>query len=213
MEPIELPPDPPKPPVPAAKRVLPAKPLQSITVVGGFVAVLFAIELVNSITDGALSRHGIWPRTPDEWDGILWAPLLHANWDHLLANAVPLLVLGLLATSGGMGQFLGVTTIIWLASGFGTFLIGREGVHIGASGVIFGLLTFLLVRGIFVRSVPQILIALVVFAVYGAVLWGVLPNQPGVSWEGHLSGAVGGILAAWLVGRAWRESVKTQGFT
>ncbi|MET0233601.1 MAG: rhomboid family intramembrane serine protease [Kibdelosporangium sp.] len=199
---------PPRPPVPAGRRIFPPKPLQALLVVVGFVASLFVIEGVDTALGHTLDYHGIWPREIDEWDGIIWAPLLHGGWDHLLANSVPFLVLGLLATAGGMAQFLGVTTIIWLVSGVGTFLIGQPGVHLGASGVIFGFLTFLLARGIFAHSLPQILIAVVVFAIYGSVLWGVLPNQPGVSWEGHLSGAVGGILAAWLVGRALRQAAR-----
>jgi membrane associated rhomboid family serine protease len=202
------PPRPPKPPTPPAKRIFPRRPVQAVLVVAGFVALLWVVEGVDVALGHTLDYHGIWPRTIDEWDGIVWAPLLHADWDHLIANSVPFLVLGLLATAGGMGQFLGVTAIIWLASGVGTFLIGQPGVHLGASGVIFGFLTFLLVRGLFARSVPQILIAVAVFAIYGSVLWGVLPNQPGISWEGHLSGAVGGILAAWLVGKALREAAR-----
>lgn len=193
---------------PAARRVFPKRPFQAAFVVVGFVALLWVIEGVDVALGHTLDYHGIWPRDADRWDGIIWAPLLHADWDHLTANSVPFLVLGFLVTAGGIGQFAGVTTIIWLASGVGTFLIGQSGVHLGASGVIFGFLTFLLVRGVFVRSLPQILIAVVVLAVYGSVLWGVLPSQAGISWEGHLSGAVGGILAAWLVGRALRESAR-----
>jgi membrane associated rhomboid family serine protease len=204
-EPLE-PPRPPKPPTPPAKRIVPRRPLQAILVVAGFVGLLFVIEGVDTALGHRLDMHGIWPRTPDEWDGVIWAPLLHDGWDHVIANSVPFLVLGLLATAGGMGQFIGVTVIIWLASGLGTFLIGQPGVHLGASGVVFGYLTFLLVRGLFARSVPQILIAVAVFAVYGGVLWGVLPNQPGISWEGHLSGAIGGIIAAWLVGKSLRAA-------
>ncbi|ALG07174.1 rhomboid family protein [Kibdelosporangium phytohabitans] len=191
-----------------AKRIIPPNPLQALLLVSGFVALLFAIEAVDTALGHTLDLHGIWPREIDEWDGILWAPLLHAGWDHVTANAVPFLVLGLLTTAGGTGQFLGVTAIIWLFSGVGTFLIGQPGVHLGASGVVFGFLTFVLVRGLFVRSLPQILIAVVVFGVYGSVLWGVLPNQTGVSWEGHLCGAVGGVVAAWLVGRSLKQATR-----
>ncbi|WP_237774242.1 rhomboid family intramembrane serine protease [Actinosynnema sp. ALI-1.44] len=200
------PPKPPRQPTPLAKRIIPPNPLQSLVVVGGFVALLFVIEALDTALGHTLDMHGIWPRDMDEWDGILWAPLLHVGWDHVTANAVPFLVLGFLATAGGMSQFLGVTAIIWLFSGVGTFLIGQPGVHLGASGVVFGFLTFLLVRGLFVRSLPQIVIAVAVFAVYGSVLWGVLPTQSGISWEGHLSGGVGGIVAAWLVGRSFKQT-------
>nr|WP_042182933.1 rhomboid family intramembrane serine protease [Kibdelosporangium sp. MJ126-NF4] len=191
-----------------AKRIIPPNPLQALVVVAGFVALLFVVEAVDTALGHSLDLHGIWPRDIDEWDGILWAPLLHVGWDHVTANAVPFLVLGLLSASGGMGQFLGVTAIIWLFSGVGTFLIGQPGVHLGASGVVFGFLTFVLVRGLFVRSLPQILIAVAVFAVYGSVLWGVLPTQTGISWEGHLSGAVGGVVAAWLVGRSLKQATR-----
>ncbi|SMD24338.1 rhomboid family intramembrane serine protease [Kibdelosporangium aridum] len=203
-------PRPPKPPVPPAKRIIPPHPLQALIVVAGFVALLWAIEGIDTVLGGRLDLHGIWPREIDEWDGIIWAPLLHSGWDHLIANSVPFLVLGILTTAGGMGQFIGVTAIIWLFSGVGTFLIGAPGIHIGASGVVFGFLTFVLVRGLFVRSLPQILIAVVVFAIYGSVLWGVLPNQPGISWEGHLCGAVGGVVAAWLVGRSLKQASRPQ---
>nr|WP_040407275.1 rhomboid family intramembrane serine protease [Amycolatopsis nigrescens] len=186
--------------------MLPPKPLQAIIVVGGFVALLFVIEGIDTVLGGALDRNGIYPRVLDEWDNMLWAPLLHSGWDHLTANAVPLLVLGLLATSGGMRQFLGVVAVIWLFGGFGTFLIGRDAVHLGASGLVFGFLTFLLVRGIFARSLPQILIAVGVFALYGYALWGVLPTNEHISWEGHLFGAIGGMVAAWMVGRSLRPS-------
>ncbi|MET0133104.1 MAG: rhomboid family intramembrane serine protease [Kibdelosporangium sp.] len=202
------PPRPPKPPTPAARRVIPPNPLQAVLVVAGFVGLLYAVEGVDTLVNHTLDMHGIRPRTPEQWDGILWAPLLHAGWDHVIANSVPFLILGLLAFAGGLVQFLGVTAIIWLAAGFGTFLIGQPGVHLGASGVVFGYLTFVLVRGLFARSIAQILIAVVVFAVYGALLWGVLPNQPGISWEGHLCGAIGGIIAAWLVGRSLRDERK-----
>ncbi|MGA6164110.1 rhomboid family intramembrane serine protease [Amycolatopsis magusensis] len=206
MEPVPAPEParPPKPPVPPGKRIVPPKPLASLVVVTGFVALLWVIEAVDTVLAHPFDDDGVWPRTIEQWDGLIWAPMLHYGWDHLAANSVPLLVLGMLATSGGLRQFFGVTTIIWLCSGFGTFLIGSEGVHAGASGLVFGLLSFLLVRGLFARSILQILIAVGVFLLYGYALWGVLPTEPGVSWEGHLCGAIGGILAAWMVGKSVR---------
>ena len=143
-----------------------------------------------------LDDDGIVPRTVDGLGGILWAPLLHGGFEHLASNTVPLLVFGFLVLAGGLGQFLAVTAVIWLVSGVGTWLIGSPGSTIGASGIIFGWFAFLLVRGFFARSVGQIVLAVVLFLIYGSLLLGVLPSNPGISWQAHLCGAVGGIIAA-----------------
>ncbi len=189
-----------------AKRVIPPNPLLSAAVVAGFVALLFVVEGIDTALGGRLDYEGVIPRDFTEWDNLIWAPVLHAGWQHLTSNAVPLLILGFLATSGGIRQFLQITAVIWLVDGLGVWLIGSPGSHIGASGLVFGYLVFLLVRGIFARSFGQIAVAVVVFALYGAVLWGVLPGQPGVSWESHLFGALGGVLAAWGVARDDRRA-------
>lgn len=192
---------------PLARRVVPPNPLLSAVVVLGFVGLLFAVEALDVVLRGRLDHHGIHPRDFSEWDNLAWAPYLHADWAHLGSNAVPLLVLGFLATSGGIKQFLQVTAVIWLTAGLGVWVFGSDGVHIGASGLVFGFLTFLLARGLFARSPWQVVVAVVVFAAYGAVLWGVLPGQPGISWEGHLFGALGGVLAAWGAARDARASL------
>jgi membrane associated rhomboid family serine protease len=208
-EPVLAAPKPPKPPTPPAKRVVPPRPVLSAVVVLGFVGLLYVVEAVDTVLGGRLNDEGVIPRDFGEWDNILWFPLLHGDWTHLTGNAVPLLVLSYLATSGGIKQFFQVTAVIWLTSGLGVWIFGSYGSHIGASGLVFGFLVFLLVRGIFARSVLQIALAVVVFAVYGAALWGVLPGQPGISWEGHLFGALGGVLAAWGVARDARKGVPT----
>ena len=127
---------------------------------------------------------------------MLWAPFLHGGFEHLASNTVPLLVFGFLVLAGGLGQFLAVTAVIWVVSGVGTWLIGSPGSTIGASGIIFGWFAFLLVRGFFARSVGQIVLAVVLFGIYGCLLFGVLPSNPGISWQAHLCGAIGGIIAA-----------------
>ncbi|AUS78123.1 rhomboid family intramembrane serine protease [Actinoalloteichus sp. AHMU CJ021] len=190
-------------PRPPAKRVLPPNPRQAAVVVGAFVALLYVVQLVNSLTGGGLVRHGILPLSLAGLDGVLWAPLLHGSWPHLLGNTVPVLVLAFLAMSGGFGQFAAVTGVIWLVGGLGTWVTGGVGTaHVGASGLIFGWLAFLLVRGILNRALGQVLVSLVLFFVWGGMLWGVLPTTPGISWQGHLFGAIGGLLAAWFVARA-----------
>jgi membrane associated rhomboid family serine protease len=88
-----------------------------------------------------------------------------------------------------------------LVSGLGVWLFGASGVHVGASGLIFGYLGFLLLRGYFERNFPSILLSLIVGFLYGGAIWGVLPTQPGISWEGHLFGFIGGVLAARLLAR------------
>jgi len=181
-------------------------------VIASFTAVLYVTEAVDRALNGALDHDGIIPRRVDGLDGVLWAPLLHASWPHLLANTVPVLVLGFLAMAGGFGQFVAVTATIWIVGGLGTWLTGGENtVHIGASGLIFGWLTFLLARGFFARSLGQIVLAVALFMLYGGALLGVLPGQPGISWQGHLFGAIGGLLAARLVASADRPRADKPG--
>jgi membrane associated rhomboid family serine protease len=193
--------------------VIPARPLASFIVIASFTALLYVSEAVDTTLGGALDRNGIIPHEVDGLDGVLWAPLLHAGWPHLLTNTVPLLVLGFLAMAGGFGQFVAVTATIWIIGGLGTWLTGgADTLHIGASGLIFGWLTFLLVRGFFARSFGQIVLAVALFMLYGGALLGVLPGQPGVSWQGHLFGALGGLLAARLVASADRPRAAEPAF-
>jgi membrane associated rhomboid family serine protease len=187
-------------------RVLPAAPVLALVTMLAFTAVLYVSEALDQFTPLSLDGDGILPRRVDGLDGILWAPLLHGGWGHLLANTVPFIVFGFLAMAGGIGQFVAVTATIWLLGGLGVWLTGNEGTHIGASGLIFGWLVFLLTRGFFARSLRQIGLAVVLFAIWGGVLFGVLPGQSGISWQSHLFGALAGLLAARLVATADRRS-------
>jgi membrane associated rhomboid family serine protease len=188
--------------------VLPRNPVSSGLFMLVFTAVLYAVEAADMLSQGRLEREGgIYPLQLDGLDGVLFAPLLHADLPHLIANTVPFLVLGFLAMAGGFRQFLTVTATIWLLGGLGVWLTGGfgSGYHIGASGLIFGWLVFLLARGFFARSGLQILMAVGLFLVWGGILFGVLPGQPGISWQAHLFGALAGLLAARLVARADRR--------
>jgi membrane associated rhomboid family serine protease len=183
-------------------RVLPAHPLSALLTMVAFTVLLWGIEAYDQVTGQWLDADGIVPRSVDGLDGIAWAPLLHGSWAHLIANTLPFLVFGFLVMAHGIGRFVVVTAVIWLVGGLGVWLTGAPGtVHIGMSGVIFGWLAYLLVRGFFARSGRQILLAVVLFFLWGGILLGVLPGQPGVSWQGHLFGALAGVLAAWLVAR------------
>ncbi|MGC1307212.1 MAG: rhomboid family intramembrane serine protease [Phormidesmis sp.] len=174
----------------------------------GLVALLWAIEIIDQfVFKGALDIwFGIHPRRLSGLWGILFAPFLHGNFQHLLANTVPLVSLGWLVMLRETKDWVVVSIIAALASGLGTWLIGApNSVHIGASGVIFGYFGFLLLRGYFEKSLVAIAFSILVIFLYGSIIWGVLPNQPGISWEGHLCGFLGGILAARLLARPRRR--------
>jgi membrane associated rhomboid family serine protease len=189
----------------------PSRPVWRTALLGSvaFVALLWVLEVVDQTTGSALDAevfaNGITPRDTDGLVGILLAPLLHGGFGHLAGNTVPLLVLGFLLLLSGVPRALAVTAVVWLTAGAGVWLVGASGVHLGASVLVFGWLAFLLVRGVFARNLGQVALGLVLLVVYGGVLWGVLPGDPGdpgVSWEGHLFGALGGIGAAAVLARA-----------
>lgn len=169
------------------------------TTIGLFVVLLYAIEVVDTLMANRLDSEGVQPRETEGLLGILFAPLLHGGWGHLVANTLPTLVLGFLVLLSGLGRGLAVSAVIWVVGGLGIWFTGEPGtVHIGASVLIFGWLVYLIVRGFFSRHPGQIALGLLILFLYGGALWGVLPGQPGVSWQGHLFGAIGGGLAAWL---------------
>lgn len=180
-----------------------------------FVALLYLIEIIDQLTGHSLDRNGIRPLETDGLKGILFAPLLHADWAHLLANTIPALVLGFLVTLAGLSRFVWATAIIWIVGGLGTWLIGGLGScrmptnHIGASGLIFGWLAFLVVFGWLTRHLWQIAVSLLVLVVYGGILWGAVPvldRCGGVSWQGHLCGALAGVLAAYWLSSPERQA-------
>ncbi|MEU6642008.1 rhomboid family intramembrane serine protease [Saccharomonospora sp. NPDC046836] len=193
----------------SAKRIVPPKPLVAGIVALSFTLVLYLVELADVLLPAHLDNEGIRARTLSGLDGIAWAPLLHDGWSHLFANTVPVLVFAFLAMAGGIGQWIAVTATIWIIGGLGVWLTAPAGVvTVGASGLAFGWLAFLLVRGIFNRSVGQLAVAVVLLFIWGGMLWGVFPGNPGISWQGHLFGAFGGVLAAWFVARADRTRAK-----
>ncbi|HUM72415.1 MAG TPA: rhomboid family intramembrane serine protease [Chloroflexota bacterium] len=175
-----------------------------LMVLGGFIFLIWFVELVDwLIFDGALDGYGIKPRTVNGLIGILYAPFLHGGFGHLMANTMPILILGgLIVISRGLKEFLIVTGLVMVIGGLGTWLVGPSfSVHIGASGLVFGYFGFLLLMAYFVRSCQAIVVAAVVLFVYGGLIWGILPRGDGISWQSHLFGLVGGILAAYLLGK------------
>jgi membrane associated rhomboid family serine protease len=174
----------------------------------GMGALMWVAEIVDSFADHSLDQYGIEPRDTDGLVGIVAAPFLHAGFGHLAANTVPFLVMGLVIAFKGALRVLAVTAIVALVGGLGTWLVAPAAtLHIGASGVVFGYATYLLTRGIFNRDLLELAIGLAVGAIWGtALLGGVLP-QEGISWQGHLFGAVGGIVAARVLAPSRSESI------
>ncbi len=173
------------------------------TILGGAIAIMWILEIIDLFfLRGRLNAYGIRPHTIIGLRGILFAPFLHGGLGHLIANTIPFLTLGWLIMLRETSDFFIVTAITTLVSGLGVWLFGNPySVHIGASGVVFGYLGFLLLRGYFERSFIAIALSLIVGFFYGGVIWGILPTQRGISWEGHLFGFIGGILAARLLSR------------
>ncbi len=186
--------------VPEAPEREPSPVVQGMIVVGVLAAVMWVVEIIDQVAGGSLDRNGIEPREADGLDGILWAPFLHANWDHLIGNTIPFLLLGIGIALSGAARVILVTAIVAVIGGLGTWLIGPPNtVHIGASGLVFGYAAYLVSRGAFTRRPLQIVLGLVVVAVWGATLLQGLVPEDGISWQGHLFGAIGGVVAAWVL--------------
>ncbi|MFD0266611.1 rhomboid family intramembrane serine protease [Streptomyces sp. NPDC127106] len=164
----------------------------------GWVALLWVLEAVDYATGHALDQYGVVARDPEGLTGIVTGSFLHFGFDHVASNSVPLLVLGFIAALSGIRRFLAVCGIIILAEGVGTWLISPPNtMTLGASGVVFGLFGYLLVRGFVERRVLGIAVSLGVAAVWGStMLTGILPIHEGVSWQGHLCGLAAGIATA-----------------
>ncbi|TNL95657.1 rhomboid family intramembrane serine protease [Corynebacterium tapiri] len=167
----------------------------------GYIVVIWAVFFINLIFfNGDLNLWGIHPTDPASLPGILFAPFLHANLEHLISNTIPGAVFAFFVAYSGKRVFWEVTVIAVLVAGAGTWLLGGAGTnHIGASGLLYGWLSYLVIRGIFNRSLSQTMLGLVLGFMYSGLIFGVLPGTPGVSWQGHLFGAIGGILAGMTI--------------
>ncbi|MGD0196332.1 MAG: rhomboid family intramembrane serine protease [Solirubrobacteraceae bacterium] len=175
---------------------------EGAVVVGVLVAAMWLVEIVNALDNQRLDSDGIIARHLSGLPGILSAPFLHASFAHLLANTIPLIILGLVIAFDGPVRLIALTAVAAVVSGLGAWALSSTGTDtIGASGVVFGYATFLLARGFFARSFLQIAIGLIVAVLFGGALLLSIAPQSGVSWQAHVFGAVGGLLTAWLVSR------------
>lgn len=167
----------------------------------GYLAVLWATHAGNDVFfGGLLSNYGIHPLDFNGIWGIVTAPLLHVDWEHLMGNSLPGAVFCFLIGLSGRKTWWEVTILVVLIGGLGTWLLGGPGSnHVGASSLVYGWLAYLLVRGIFNRSLSQFLLGVILGIAYSGLVWGVLPIYEGVSWQGHLFGAMGGIVAGMTI--------------
>ena len=176
--------------------------LAGFKVIGVIVALMWGLEVIDAIAGGSLDQYGIEPRDDGGLVGVVAAPFLHAGFGHLIANTVPLVVMGLVIAFKGAVRVLAVTAIVGLVSGLGTWLVAPEfTLHIGASGVVFGYATYLISRGVFNRDALELAVGLIVVLVWGTALLGGLRPEDGISWQGHLFGAIGGVIAARVLRR------------
>lgn len=183
-------------------RSQPVRPLHAVVVMAALLAGLWVVEGLDQLSGNALDTYGIHAREVDGLPEIFTAPLLHAGWEHLASNSVPFFAFGLLVLLGGVARWAVSSLVSIVASGLTAWLLTPAGtIVLGASGLIFGWLTYLLVRGLWTRRPGQVALAVLILIVYGGLLWGILPGNAGISWQAHLGGAAGGVLAAWLLHR------------
>ncbi|MGR3888539.1 rhomboid family intramembrane serine protease [Pseudomonas sp. 1152_12] len=169
--------------------------LKGFKTIAGLALFMVVLQLINVATGYSLMVFGLIPRTVQGLFGILASPFLHASFAHLSANLIAFLVLGTLVIVEGLNRFIAVSAIIILLGGSLVWLFGFTGVHVGASGWVFGLWAYLLSRAWFHRSWSNLITAAVVALLYGGLILGFLPRQ-GISFEGHLFGALAGFIAA-----------------
>jgi membrane associated rhomboid family serine protease len=167
-----------------------------------FVGILWSIFIIDAVFGLRLGRFGLRPGSIFGLMGLVTAPLLHGNFQHILSNTIPMLI-SLTATLYFYPRSaVRVIPLVWLGSGLLAWFIGRPTLHVGASGLIYGLLAFVFLSGILRSDMRSVAVSLLVGFLYGSMVWGVLPIKPHVSWEMHLSGAVTGALLA-IVFRNW----------
>jgi len=185
---------------------------RALTLWAAIITLMWTLLITDWILPAHLTTWGITPRTPEGLlPGLIAAPLLHASAGHLISNMVPLAVMGTIAAlRDWTGMWIALAASL-LASGLGVWLFSPAGsVTVGASGIVFGLFGYLLARGVFMRRIGDLLIALLLVCVYGSMVWGVFPSQPHISWQAHLFGFLGGGAAAYFTARA-RRTASTPG--
>jgi membrane associated rhomboid family serine protease len=176
------------------------KQREGLLLLASMVAVMWIVEVINTLDSNGLDGDGIYARNVGRFWGILTSPFIHASFAHLTDNTIPFVFLGVIIALKGAKRLALVTGFVILIGGLGTWLISPSAHHIdtiGCSGVVFGYATYLLTRGVFNRNILELVVAAVVGVVWGAVLLSSLVPHTGVSWQGHLCGGIAGVIVAW----------------
>jgi membrane associated rhomboid family serine protease len=183
-------------------------PLGGLQLLAAIVVFMWVIELINTVDSNRLDGDGIYARNVGRLWGVLTAPFLHVSFAHLISNTIPFVFMGVIIALEGARRLAYVTVIVIIVAGLGTWLIsasststGQPIVTVGASGVVFGYATYLFARGIFNRNVLELLVGGIVGVIWGGALLSSIVPHYGVSWQDHACGAVGGVVAAWVLSR------------
>jgi membrane associated rhomboid family serine protease len=171
---------------------------RSLFITSAFVALLWGIELLDRSLDLQLYRFGVFPQETGGLPGILFAPLIHGSWYHVVSNSFALLVLGTALLYGYPRAAKPVLALVYIGSGMGVWLFARHSYHFGASGLTHGIMFFIFTTGILRRDKLSVALSLIVFLLYGNMVWSIFPQEPNISYESHFFGAVTGVLAAFL---------------
>ena len=161
-----------------------------------FLLMMWLVKIIEVNFQISFVRYGVFPQTIDGLKGILFSPFIHKDFTHLVNNSYPILILGGMLFA--LYRKIATQLFVWLyfIAGFWLWVIGRPSFHIGASGLIYALASFLLVSGIIRKNPRLTAVSMLVIFLYGSMIWGLLPTKEPISWEGHLSGFIAGILVA-----------------
>jgi membrane associated rhomboid family serine protease len=183
-----------------------------LVLVGILLAVMWGLEIVDTLLGQPTNSFGIRPRETEGLLGIVFAPVLHGGFQHLVANTLPFVVLAFLTLLRGLKTFVMTTLFVTIVGGLCVWLVGGSNTsHIGASGLIFGYFGYIMALAIFERSFKSIMLAILVGLIYGGMIFGVFPGTPGVSWEGHMFGFLSGAAWAWLENERSKKSPSKAG--
>ncbi|GAB2643767.1 rhomboid family intramembrane serine protease [Kribbella swartbergensis] len=184
----------------SGRAVDPARIGSGLKLLAVLVGLMWLSEIIDTALSGQLDQYGIISRDSEGLLGVVTAPFLHLGFGHLISNTLPLVTLGALIAISGAARLFAVSAIVTVIGGFGTWLVSPPNtITIGASGLVFGFAAYLIARGVFNRRLGQVLIGVLVVLVWGSALLGGLLPQDGISWQGHLFGAIAGVLAAWIL--------------